>query len=212
MPIDPALAPVEKGKEREVLYGLDLKTERGLQLVLVANRCEQGEILRVTTRSEAREEASDRKEEERAVAVEKPQVKAVKPARPAVDSRVGRPGEGGPVADRPAGTPKPGPAVTEIGSRVEEVQGEPAADRPVGDPLPDEDENSLAEDSLAEECWAEDDEELEEEWYCVKQRGKEVELEIPPVKPGKSTRAELVREVRADPSLHAWRDLANKEE
>lgn len=29
-----ALAPVEKGKEREVLYGLDLKTERGLQLVL----------------------------------------------------------------------------------------------------------------------------------------------------------------------------------
>ena len=58
-----ALAPVEEGKEEEVLYGLDLKSERGLDLVLMVNRLEQARVRRVTTRSEA-EETSKREEED----------------------------------------------------------------------------------------------------------------------------------------------------
>ena len=51
-----ALAPVEEGREEEVLYGLDLTSERGLDLVLMANRLEQAKgVMRVTTRSEAKE-------------------------------------------------------------------------------------------------------------------------------------------------------------
>ena len=188
----------------------------------MANKGGQAEVLRVTTRSEAQEEASEKRKEAKAVAVEKPKVKAVKPVRPAVVSRDGRPGEGGSVADRPAGTPKPGPAETERGSEVEVLEGEPVADRPAGDPLSVEEEEAddslaeecLADDSLAEECLEEDEElEEEEEMFCVRPESKEkVDLVIPPVKPGTSSRAELVREVKADPSLQTWRDLADREE
>ena len=191
-----ALAPVEKGKEREVLCGVDFGTERGLQLVLVAHKGAQAKVLRVTTRSEARKEASEKREEEKVVAVEKPKVKAVEPAEPEVVSGVGRPGEGGPVADRPAGTPKPGPAATQGGgSEVSVVE--------------EEGEESLAGDSLA----GEEDLVEEEEMFCVRPKGKEEEeLVIPPVKPGSNSRAELVKEVRVDPSLKSWRELAHKEE
>ena len=46
-----ALAPVERGKESEVLYGLDLKSPRGLDLVKLANKLSQAGVLRVTTRA-----------------------------------------------------------------------------------------------------------------------------------------------------------------
>ena len=89
-----ALAPDEKGKEREVLYGIDLQSERGLQLVVKVNKRETDEVLRVTTRAEAKEAASEKKEEERVVAVEQPKVKTVETVLPAVDSGTGRPGKG----------------------------------------------------------------------------------------------------------------------
>ena len=72
-----ALAPVEKGKEREVLYGLDLKSERGLDLVLMANRLEQAKVMRVTTRSETKKDSLREKEEAKVVAEEQPVVKSV---------------------------------------------------------------------------------------------------------------------------------------
>ena len=93
---------------------------------------------------------------------------------------------------------------------MEKVQGGQAEEELVGDPLPDplpdEEEASLEEEFYDEE------EELEDEWYCVKQTGEEVDLVIPPVKPGKGTRADLVKEVKADTSLKAWRELADREE
>ena len=73
-----ALAPVEQGKESEVLYGLKLRTPRGLDLVLLANGLDEVSIRRVTTRSEAKLEASQKEEEDRVVGVERPRVKSVK--------------------------------------------------------------------------------------------------------------------------------------
>ena len=73
-----ALAPVEQGKENEVLYGLKFRTPRGLDLVLLANGLDEVRIRRVTTRSEAKLETSKREEEARVVGVEKPKVKAPK--------------------------------------------------------------------------------------------------------------------------------------
>ena len=38
--------------------------------------------------------------------------------------------------------------------------------------------------------------------FCIRKRSKEMEdLEIPPVRLGSSSRSELVREVRSDPTL-----------
>ena len=220
-----ALAPVVKGKEREVLCGLNFKTERGLQLVLIANKEGQSEVVsevvRVVTRAEARREASEKKGDEKIVALEKPKVKAVKPVVPTVVSGVGRPGEGGSVADRPAGTPKPGPAETVESDQVSERQEELAEDRPAGEPLSvrKEIEASLAEErddemSLAEDSSAEEEDLLsEEEMFCVRPKGREKEdLVIPPVKPGSSSRAELVNELKSDPSVANWRTLADREE
>ena len=73
-----ALAPVEQGKEVEVLYGLKLRTPRGLDLVLLANGLDEVEVRRVTTRAEAKLEASKKEEEAGVVGVERPRVKSVK--------------------------------------------------------------------------------------------------------------------------------------
>ena len=72
-----ALAPVEKGKETEVLYGLKLRSPRGLDLVILANRLGEVEVRRVTTRAEAKRETSEEEENARVVEVEKPKVKTV---------------------------------------------------------------------------------------------------------------------------------------
>ena len=52
--LEVALAPEEEGYGKEVLYGLDLKSKRGLDLVLLVNGQEAEKVLSVTTRSEAR--------------------------------------------------------------------------------------------------------------------------------------------------------------
>ena len=72
-----ALAPVEVGKESEVLYSLDLKSARGLDLVILVNRLGQSGINRVTTRAMGRQEAKEAKETAEVVDREKTQVKAV---------------------------------------------------------------------------------------------------------------------------------------
>ena len=72
-----ALAPVEGGKDNEVLYGLKLRSPRGLDLVILANRLDEAEVKRVTTRAEAKQQASEERETARVVGVERPNVKAV---------------------------------------------------------------------------------------------------------------------------------------
>ena len=222
-----ALSPVEEGKETEVLYGLDLKSARGLDLVILASKLGQAAgVNRVTTRAE---QAQEEKRTAELVAKEKPKVKAasaeavgeaVEKAQ-AVTGKLGA-GEGGPAADRPAGKPKPVSVMIEVmGSEKGTGEGKLAVDRPVGDPEP------VALDDVIGDEWPdlgsseEEDERLEEEQidlpgeveYCLKKsrEGRE-DLEIPPVRRGPGDRAKLVEEVKSDPTLEGYRELAEKSE
>ena len=69
-----AVAPWQEGVETEVLYSLNLQSQRGLELVLIANRVEQKEVLRVTTRAQSKKEVKEQEEEAVAVAEEVPSV------------------------------------------------------------------------------------------------------------------------------------------
>ena len=205
-----ALAPVEKGREREVLYGLDLKSESGLDLVLMANRLEQGRVRRVTTRAEARQESLQEKEDASLVAKEQPVVQSVTAQ---VGAREESPGEGAPAADRPAGNPEPVVSDEVMMSSEESLgEGDPVADRPAGDPEPSAMDVAIGEESVESDSLAEEEQEDESRFSLRAGKRGEVDLDIPPVKLGDNSRSELVREVRSDPSLAEWRGLADKEE
>ena len=75
-----AVAPTVEGVNREVLCSLDLKSERGLQLVLMANGVEQKDVARVTTRAQAKENSQEEKEEKLSIAESKPNVKPLVPS------------------------------------------------------------------------------------------------------------------------------------
>ena len=185
-----ALAPVVKGQPGEVLCRFDVRSERGWELAGLVRK--QDQVLRVTTRSETERESSEKQKEDRVLAVERPQVR--RPKEKAVESVVMQklasedvdPGEGKSVADRPAGNPEPGPVENE----------------------------SVVEDDEEEDSSAEEEDLLGgSELFEVKPKGKEEkDLVIPPVKAGSGSRAELIRELKSDPSLEKWRALADKEE
>ena len=151
-----ALAPAEPGKETEVLYGLKIKSPRGLDLVILASRQEEAEVSvrRVTTRAEAKREEAERKENARVVALEQPNVKAVdtvagkevsaevKPAgkpstssvkkKKVVVSRKGT-GDGGLVADRPASNPEPVAQMSEpVAQTAGAKEGGPVLEEGIG--------------------------------------------------------------------------------
>ena len=58
-----AVAPLQEGVEEEVLYSLDLLSDRGLQLVVMANSVEPKEVFRVTTRAQAKTDLEEREKE-----------------------------------------------------------------------------------------------------------------------------------------------------
>ena len=187
-----AVAPVEVGRETEVLYGLDLRSDRGWELALMARGGECPSVGRVTTRSETVQETLRKRENAEVVAHEKPVVKAVvvDPAREEpVKDRSDSTGKGDPVADRPAGDP------------------EPVASEHV---IEDDEEGLVGLDFLD----GEEEAELEEEArYCIRTGGKDREdLVIPPVQTGSCSRSDLVREVKSDPSLAQWRSLGDRGE
>ena len=88
-----AVAPTVEGVNREVLCSLDLKSERGLQLVLMANGVEQKEVARMTTRAQAKVNNQEAKEDEVSAAVSKPIVKPLVPDGQEVSNEPGK-GEG----------------------------------------------------------------------------------------------------------------------
>ena len=186
-----ALAPVEDGCENEVLYGLDFMSTRGLELVLMAHRLKQVDVLRVTTRAEAKETSQREEEEASVVAVEQPKVKSVSEQRSSGESS----GEGKPVADRPAGGPEPSESAISK-ERNDEV-------------ILDEMEEECVAGSLAEvvDTYVVEKDDVQFD-LRMKDRG-DVDLEIPPVMPGNASRAELVEETKTDSSLGAWRKLAD---
>ena len=177
-----ALGPVERGKEGEVLYGLNLKSARGLDLVILANRLGQAGVNRVTTRAEGKRQAAEESEAAEIVAREKPKVRA--PATEVVEPERLSVGEVGPVADRPAGPSKP--ITTEVLQKA-------LADLAVAPA----DEASLDEDVLF--CLREGREQLEDQG-------------VPPVKQGVGSRPALVKAVLEDPTLARCRELAEEGE
>ena len=218
------LAPAEEGKEWEVLYGLDLRTDRGMELAVLVNRSGQVPVRQVTTRAGRKQEAKEEERNAKLVAAEKPRVKAVSPVASAEPVGKLGAGEGSAVADRPAVLPEP--ASSEVEGKGREVStgtGESAADRPVGNPGPvtqpppsvDEwpDLDSLEEEGLEME---EEEELLDlpgEVEYCLRSSESELEdLEVPPVVKGLGSRPKLVREVKEDPTLESWRVLAERSE
>ena len=205
-----ALAPVEKGRESEVLYGLDLKSERGLNLVLMANRLEQTRVRRVTTKSEARQESLKEKEEASIVAEEQPVVQSVVAL---VEDREESPGDGAPAADRPAGNPDPVASELEMRSSGESIgDGDPVANRPAGDPDPIAGEVAIGEEDVELDILAEEEQEEDARFSLRAGSREEVDLVIPPVKPGNNSRSELVKDVKSDPSLAEWRGFADRGE
>ena len=74
-----AVTPVSEGASGEVLLSLDIKSERGLQIVLLANGVAQVDVARVTTRSQAKDEKEEEKKEVEFVAECTPIVKPVVP-------------------------------------------------------------------------------------------------------------------------------------
>ena len=211
-----ALAPAEEGKECEVLYGLDLKSARGLELVILTNRSGQIPVKQVTTRAGSRQAAQEKEQNAKVVASEKPQVKAVVTVAAGQARKLGA-GEGSAVADRPAVLPDSASSEAEA-SEVGTGTGESAADRPVGNPGPvaqlevDEwpDLDSLDEEDLEEDEQVELSDDVD---FCLSNRSSELEdLEVPPVKKGLGSRPKLVKGVKEDPTLEGWRALASRSE
>ena len=142
-----ALAPAEQGKESEVLYGLDLKSARGLDLVILANRQGKAEVRRVTTRAEAKKEVLEKKENDRVVESEQPKVKPVgaKPAEAPVRRPAARKVEIAETVtaavkaarnERVQGVKKPGPStpVVVVACKRSTGTGKLVADRPASNP------------------------------------------------------------------------------
>ena len=75
-----AVSPVSEGVRGEVLLSLDLKSERGLQIVLLANGVAQVDVARVTTRAQAKADKEEEKKEEEFVSDCTPSVKPLVPS------------------------------------------------------------------------------------------------------------------------------------
>ena len=173
-----AVAPMLEDEQGEVICRLDIKSERGLKLVMLANDIEWIDVARMTTRSQSKENEKQEKEDLAERAKESPRVKAVVP-------------NGQDVINEPG----------------EEVELE-VAEQEV---LAEEEEDEECEFTLGIEQDASEDE--NEELYKLRERlENEVEIVVPPVRQGKHSGQALVLETKSDPSLQAWRALADKRE
>ena len=140
-----ALAPAEEGRGKEVIYGWRPSSPRGRQLLNLVDKLGETEVevMRVTTRAEAKKERVERQENAKLVAIEQPNVKAVVTeveeegeagSEPVETPRPGSvsqkestevtvsdesTGEGGLVADRPASTPEPVAPTAEVAEVTE---------------------------------------------------------------------------------------------
>ena len=142
-----ALAPAEKGKETEVIFGLRLTSPRGLNLVALANGLGEAEVgVRGMT---TKERDPGQKKNARVVEAEKPKMKLVK--TDAVEVPVGKPVAVGVEAVKvvrkamEAAKPKrrkggvglkPSSPAMEVASKQSTGAGELVADRPASNPKP----------------------------------------------------------------------------
>ena len=214
-----AVAPSEVCKE--VIYGLNIVSARGLQIVLFVNtgKTRVEEVNQVTTRSVAKAE----KEEAIELAKEEKALSKTIPIPVVVHSNcVNEPvvvvqdvvasNETNEIADRILSEVQTLPslvaaeeeveAANEIDS-LEEVGKDYELD--LGIAMEDEQDGlGLEKDTSVLD--------VEERYELRKGIDKEVDMEVPIVKKGKSGREALSAEIRADPSLVKWRELADQGE
>ena len=177
-----AVTPIKEGASEEVLLSLDLRSQRGIQTVLWANRDrvqnaeneEAVDIARIVTRSRAREEKGKDKEE----------VEFVIECAPVVTSLVDKPI----VPNGRAESDEPGTMEVQVvlpkSLEIEESWPD------LGDPAVDEEEDIS---------------------YDLRDYGScEDSLVVPPVKTGSTDRAALAAESLTDPTLEGWRKGAEK--
>ena len=182
-----AVAPTQEGVEEEVLCSLDLVSERGLKLVLLANSVDTKVVSRVTTRAQAKTDKEEEEEKVIALVEEKPNAKLV----------------GGVGSDRQEEKVESEAVVLcdepgEVDSR-EEVGGDLC--------LPEEEVRK----SLVEVLDSYDD--CDEDIYEIRKEVRcDPESEVPSVKAGSGSRDSLVSESMSDPSLKQWRALAEKKD
>ena len=74
------VVPRQEGVEEEVLYSLDLRSQRGFALVKMMNEGDPKEVKRVTTRAQTTKEKQEAEEERAELAVCKPKVKPLSPS------------------------------------------------------------------------------------------------------------------------------------
>ena len=105
-----ALAPVEAGCEQEVVYGLNLVSKRGMELVFLANKGNQANVRRLTAWAQSKDVSQEEEKEAGVVA-------AVSGRKSSEEST----GDGKPVEDRPAGVPEPVVNEEALGGQRSEV-------------------------------------------------------------------------------------------
>ena len=189
-----AVAPWQEGVENEVLYSLDLQSQRGLELVLVANKVDQREVLKVTTRAQAKEEVHEQEEEAAVIAEEVPRVKSLP--------------RGVTTGQEVINEPESAVALKELSIRAGCLgRKEEESEKDILGRM----EEEIEEEFLVGE--KDPSEESEEEKYELRSDSREEpELVVPPVRVGSHSRVALVKETMADPSLKNWRDYAEKGE
>ena len=183
------VVPKHLGGEEEVIYSLDLKSQRGAELTQLYRGETLREVRRVTTRAEGK------KEQER-VEAEKAELAECSP-------EVTTPPGGCAVSD--------GPGVEEVVAEVEQVEselgnwdraplpgGRDESDEPGAEVVPDQTEGNPV--NIQE----------------TENQGEEAvdgpEWDIPVVGKTGGDREALVEETRTDPSLGSWRKLADRGE
>ena len=186
-----AVSPKQEGTEEEVLFSLDLLSDRGSELVRLMKQVDQCVVNRVTTRAQAQEEKKELEADEVTVAREKPKVK--------------------PLSKEVGSEPKVAVIVEKASEASEVLDTEGVSEGVCEGNLGILDEEEVEEENLGFETDSSEDD--DEELYEVRKKPSEVpELVVPPVKSGSQSRAALVAETKVDPSLEGWRKKAEKGE
>ena len=204
-----AVAPPLEGVEEEVIYGLNLLSDRGTRLVEIAKKVHSAEVLRVTTRAQAKlnekQKAADLIEESEDNATPKPISGQEEVAGGGAAPDVALPQEEVAGGGAAYGVALPQENVVVLDSCEEELDRGGATS---GVALPQEEE-VVNDFGIEVDPYADEDEET---FVMTQDVGGAPDLEIPTVCASAGSRLALIAETGSDPSLRQWGALASKKE
>ena len=180
------VGPPEGAGANEVIYGLDLRTGMSRQLIALIEVDKPLSVTRVTTRAEAQKELEQQTKDDLIVAEEGPIVKPSSEHRQASEGN----DDGGKILDLELEDD-----CEVLGIDAEESEGN----------LGIEKNASVLRDEVV-------DLGLGESYVLRTECQEEPDIDIPSVGTGSSGRQKLIAEVRSDPTLKRWRELADGEE